>query len=437
MTTVHRDAGGYFVAVKGALDALVPLLRAEDSVRATELQAAAARLAEQGYRVLAIAERHLDDRPDPLDGVERDLRFNGLVGISDPPRAAVTGAIATCRSAGIRTVMITGDHPGTARAIATRIGILSGGEIVTGPEIDAMSDADLAAHVEQVEVYARTTPEQKLRIVDAWKALGAVVAMTGDGVNDAPALRRADVGVAMGITGTDVSREAADIVLADDNFATIVGAVAEGRRIYDNIRRFVRYLLTTNSGELFVMLLAPLLGLPFPLLAIQILWINLVTDGLPAVALGLEPAEPDVMARSPHAPDASILGAGLWQHALRIGLLMAAVTIGVEAFARSVGWHWQTMVFTTLALLQLGNALAVRSEVSSFFSRRHAPNRWLATAVIVGAIAQLAVVYVLPLRDLFDTETLGAAELAVTLVASSAAFAAVEAGKWRRRSSRR
>ena len=336
--------------------------------------------------------------------------------------------------------MITGDHPLTATAIARRIGILQpGGEILTGAELDTLDDDAFSQRVERVAVYARTNPEQKLRIVEAWRERRAVVAMTGDGVNDAPALRLADIGVAMGITGTEVSKEAADMVLADDDFSTIVDAVEEGRRIYDNIRRFVRYLLTTNSAEVWVMFLAPFVGLPVPLLAVQILWINLVTDGLPALALGVEPVEPDAMHRPPRPSGESILGAGLWKQALWVGLLMAAVVLVVQFTGLEAGWHWQTMVFTTLALLQLGNALAVRSERVSFFRLGLGTNRPLALAVGGTILIQLALIYVPFLQPIFVTEALGAAELAIVLVASTAAFVAVELEKavLRRRDARR
>ena len=350
--------------------------------------------------------------------------------MADPPRAASADSIAACRGAGVTPIMITGDHPLTGTAIARRIGILQpGGETLTGVELDALDDAAFAARVERVAVYARMNPEQKLRIVEAWRSRGAVVAMTGDGVNDAPALRLADIGVAMGITGTEVSKEAADMVLADDDFATIVHAVEEGRRIYDNIRRFVRYLLTTNSAEVWVMFLAPFLGLPIPLLAVQILWINLVTDGLPALALGVEPVEPDAMRRPPRPSGESILGAGLWRQALWVGLLMAAVVLGVQALAIEAGWHWQTMVFTTLALLQLGNAVAVRSERVSALRLGLRTNVPLALAVGGTLLVQLALIYVPALQPIFVTEALGLEELAIVLVASTAAFVAVELEK--------
>jgi Ca2+-transporting ATPase len=288
-------------------------------------------------------------------------------------------------------------------------------------------------------VYARTNPEQKLRIVEAWKRRGAIVAMTGDGVNDAPALKRADIGVAMGITGTQVSQEAADMVLADDNFATIVAAVEEGRRIYDNIRRFVRYTLTSNSGEIWAMVLAPLAGLPLPLLPVHILWVNLVTDGLPGLALGVEPAESDTMRRSPRPQTETILGRGLWQSALWVGLLMGAVTLGVQAAALASGWHWQTMAFSALVLLQLGNALAVRSERQSFFQLGWRTNVALSAAVAATLLIQLAIVYVSPLQPIFATQSLSPMELGVVLAASTLVFAAIEVEKWagRRAASRR
>ena len=432
MTTIHQRDGAWWVAVKGALGALTANLDAADHDLAADADRAADALADNGYRVLALAERHADTRLEPLDDPEQGLRLLGLVAIADPPRADVAAAVASCRAAGITPVMITGDHPRTARAIAWRLGLLDDGgqpEIVTGDDLDGLDDDALRGRIADVRVFARTNPEQKLRIVEAWKARGAIVAMTGDGVNDAPALRRADIGVAMGIIGTDVSKEAADMVLADDNFATIVHAVEEGRRIYDSIRRFVRYLLTTNSGEIWVMFLAPLIGLPLPLLPIQILWINLVTDGPPAIALGLEPAEPDTMRRPPRPPQESILSRGLWQHAAWVGLLMAAVVLPLQAIARAADWPWQTMVFTTLALLQLGHALAVRSERRSLFRLGHRSNRWIGWAVGISAAVQLATVYVPALHDAFGTEALTVPQLAVVLVLSTTAFVAVEMEK--------
>jgi Ca2+-transporting ATPase len=365
-----------------------------------------------------LADRVIPAIPDNLEHVEAHLSLVGLVAMADPPRPASLDAITACRTAGVSPVMITGDHPLTAAAIARRIGILQpDGEILTGVELDVLDGPAFAARVERIAVYARMSPEQKLRIVEAWRARGAVVAM--------------------GIAGTEVSKEAADMVLADDDFATIVHAIEEGRRIYDNIRRFVRYLLTTNSAEVWVMFLAPIMGLPIPLLAVQILWINLVTDGLPALALGVEPVEPDAMRRRPRPSGESILGAGLWQQALWVGLLMAGVVLGIQAGALAAGWAWQTMVFTTLALLQLGNALAVRSERISVVHLGLRSNMPLTLAVAGTLLVQLALIYVPALQPIFATQALSATELALVLVASTTAFAAVESEKALRRRGRR
>jgi P-type Ca2+ transporter type 2C len=439
MTTFHTDGAGVWVAVKGAPEAIAGLVDPGQAGAVREALRTAERYAAEGYRVLALAERRLERMPDPLESGERNLRLLGLVAMADPPRAAALDAIAACRSAGITPVMITGDHPLTALAIARRIGILEEGtNALTGAELEQMDGPAFDAAVSRIRVYARTNPEQKVRIVDAWRRRGAIVAMTGDGVNDAPALRLADIGVAMGITGTEVSKEAADMVLADDDFATIIAAVREGRRIYGNIRRFLRYLLTTNSAEVWVMAAAPFLGLPLPLIAVQILWINLVTDGLPALALGVEPAHAGAMRSPPRSRTESILGAGLWQQAVVLGALMAIVTLGLQSVAIQAGWAWQTMVFTTLALMQLGHALAVRSDRESFFRLGWRTNPALAAAVLAMAVAQLALVYVPALHPVFSTTSLGPVELALVLLASTTAFVAVELDKWvgRHRSTR-
>ncbi len=439
MSTLHRDGDRVWVAVKGAVEALAPLAGPDTEGIWASAREVAERHAANGYRVLAIAERTLDAVPSAVESAEERLSLLGIVAMADPPRPEVVEAVAAARGAGITPIMITGDHALTAVAIARRLDILTGdAKVMSGADLEEMDDAAFDRVVDEVAVYARTNPEQKLRIVKAWKSRGAVVAMTGDGVNDAPALKLADIGIAMGITGTEVSKEAADMVLADDNFATIVAAIEEGRRIYDNIRRFIRYLLTTNSAEIWVMFLAPFAGLPIPLLPIHILWINLVTDGPPALALGVEPVEPDTMRRPPRPQSESIFARGLWQHALWVGLLMGGVTLVIQAFSISAGWHWQTMVFTTLAFLQLGHALAVRSERESTFRLGWRTNKPLIAAVAAIVVVQLSIIYVPPFQAIFETEALSAVELGVMLAASTAAFIGVEIEKWvlRRRSSR-
>ncbi len=422
MTTLHtptvrapdHGADPHWVAVKGALESIAPLLDPDQAPLLTTARQVAERWAADGYRVLALADGSVPALPEDPEHAEQGLRLVGVVALADPPREAAAVSIAECRSAGISAVMITGDHHLTAISVAGRLGMLvDGRESLTGAQLAEMDDDTFARHVERVGVYARTSPEQKLRIVDAWRARGAVVAMTGDGVNDAPALRRADIGVAMGITGTDVSKEAADMILADDDFSTIVAAVEEGRRIYANIRRFVRYMLTTNSAEIWVMVLAPILGLPLPLIATQILWINLVTDGAPALSLGVEPAHAHAMTRPPRRPDDSIMGGGLWQHAVWVGLLMGGVTLAVQAGALDAGWHWQTMVFTVLAFLQLAHAMAVRSERASTFRLGFGTNRPLLITVVVTAVIQMAFIYLPFLQPVFETEALGLEELLV------------------------
>jgi P-type Ca2+ transporter type 2C len=444
MTTLHAaDDGSVLVATKGALEAVLPVVSAVagDGVSRDAAVAAARQVAESyaasGYRVLAVAGGRRAAVPAPAAEAEQDLTLFGLVAMADAARDEARAAVADCVTAGIRPVMITGDHPATARAVARDVGILDDGRVLTGAELAAVGAEGLAAHVAEVAVYARTSPEHKLEIVEAWQARGDVVAMTGDGVNDAPALRRADIGVAMGVAGSEVSKEAADMVLADDNFATIVAAVSEGRRIYDNIRRFVRYTLTSNSGEIWVMLLAPFLGLPLPLLPVQILWINLVTDGLPGLALGIEPAERDVMRRPPRSPTESVFSRGLWQHVGLVGLLMGAVPLALGVWGHATGRPWQTMVFTSLALLQLGHALAVRSEREALATLGALSNKPLLAAVSATAAVQLAVVYWPPGQVILGIEALSAGELAVVLAASTVVFWAVELEKLVRRRSDR
>jgi Ca2+-transporting ATPase len=453
MTTVHRvgvtadqsDApwccGSYVAFAKGAVDSLLDISNRvwtgdEDVALTSEMRArivaANDRLAGQGQRVLGVAFRPLDQQPDEAQeaALEREMTFIGLVAMIDPPRPEVREAVATARAAGIRPVMITGDHPLTARQIAWELDIATDREPLTGRDLAQMSADGLEEVVDQTAVYARVSPEHKLKIVQALQDRGQIVAMTGDGVNDAPALKKADIGVAMGITGTDVSKEAADMVLLDDNFATIVAAVKEGRTIYDNIRKFIQYTLTSNAGEIWVMLLAPLAGMPLPLLPLQILWINLVTDGLPGLALGVEPPERDTMRRPPHDPQENIFGRGLGRHVLWVGLLMGLVSLAMGYWTWRTGWdNWQTMIFTTLTLSQMAHALAVRSR-ESLFKVGLLSNKALLGAVLLTFVLQMAVIYVPFLQNLFRTDALSLGELLLSLILSTVVFWGVEAEKW-------
>ena len=440
MTTLHRHDGRVMALTKGAPEQVLPRCRhALTAAGAAPLDhpaasAAAEAMARGGFRVLALARRDfavLPEAPSP-DAIEVDLVFVGLVGLFDPPRGEARKAVADCKAAGIRVVMITGDHPGTAMAIARHLAIIEGDDrgVLTGPELARLSGDALRKRVADTVVYARVAPQQKITIVQALQDCGQVVAMTGDGVNDAPALRRADIGVAMGRTGTDVAREAAHMVLLDDNFATIVSAIREGRRIYDNIRKFVRYALTCNSAEIWTLLLAPFLGLPTPLLPIQILWINLITDGLPGVALAVEPAEANVMRRPPRRPTENVFARGLWQHVLWVGLLMGGVSLFSEAWALHLGpARWQSVPFTVLALSQLGHVLAIRSERESIFRQGLRSNLPLLGAVVLTVGLQLATLYVPALNALFRTVPLTLPELLVCLALSTVPFLGVELEK--------
>lgn len=438
-----RGIGGppYFAFTKGAVDSLLDVSsqvwideRAEPLTADWRKRIAAAqeRLAQNGMRVLGVASRPLESlRFDGRgDSLERDLIFIGLVGMIDPPRPEVKDAVVTCKAAGIRPVMITGDHPLTAQHIARELGIAADGHILTGRDLARLSVGELEGVVEEVSIYARVSPEHKLKIVQALQNRGHIVAMTGDGVNDAPALKKADIGVAMGMTGTDVAKEAADMVLQDDNFATIVAAVEEGRVIYDNIRKFIKFLTAANSAELSVMLLAPFLGMPLPLLPLQILWINLVTDGPPALALSVEPAERDTMRRSPYHPNEKIFGWGMGRHVIWVGLLMALVSLGVGYwYWYTAHRNWQTMVFVTLTLSQMGHVLGIRSGRDSLFRTGLLSNTPLLGAVALTVVLQLAVVYVPFLQEVFTTVALSAGDLALCLVLSTLVFWGVELEK--------
>jgi Ca2+-transporting ATPase len=446
MTTLHHDPqGDAWAFVKGGIEEVLhrsvsvteregvkPLTR----YRHDEILRVNRELAGDGVRVLACAMRRLGpEPPEDLKDVERDLIFLGLFGMMDPPRPEVKAAVARCREAGITPVMITGDHRITAEAIATDLGIKKAEDrILTGSELESMTVDALVPAASRVSVYARVSPEHKVRIIEALKRRGEIVAMTGDGVNDAPALRMADIGVAMGRGGTDVAREASNMVLLDDNFATIVSAVEEGRVIYDNIRKFTRYMLSTNSGEILTVFFAVLFGLPLPLLPIQILWMNLVTDGLPALALGVEPPERDAMRRPPRHPQESILAGGLGSHILWVGLLMGLGTIGVfEWFHRSQDLaHGRTVAFFTLTLFQMFHVMAIRSERDPLWVIGLLSNLKLIGAVLLTILLQLIITYSPALQPVFHTTPLTFGELAVCVGAASTVYFAVEIEKWLR-----
>ena len=449
MTTVHAYEGGYVSFTKGAAEQVLErsqdMLGDDGSPTALEDRPVLDRVEEwssKGLRVLAFGMRRLDSVAgvEDSDELERDLTFVGLVGLMDPPRPEAAEAVETCKRAGIVPVMITGDHPATALAIADRLGIADcEDELVTGSKLDELSLEMFERHVEEIRVYARVAPEQKLKIVQALQDKGEFVGMTGDGVNDAPALAKADIGISMGITGTDVAKEASDMILTDDNFSSIVQSVREGRRIFDNIRKFIKYTMSSNSGEIWTILLAPIFGLPIPLLPIHILWINLVTDGLPGLALAAEPHEKGIMERPPRAPKESIFSGGLGYFIVWVGLAMGAAALITQAAAIRLGdAHWQTMVFTVLCFAQMGNALAVRSEKESLFKQGLLSNTPLLGAVLLTVLLQLMIIYVPFLQPIFKTEALSAGELATAVIVSSSVFWLVEIEKWvkRRRDAR-
>ncbi len=441
MTTFHGTAEKVIAYTKGSPEAMLPccervlMADGEQGIDQAALLQQAESMAADGLRVLAIAYRHWPALPESErhDELETGLVFLGFVGLIDPPRSEAREAVSLCKSAGITAVMITGDHPATARAIARELGILANddGRVMTGVELAQLDQATFEKEVEQVRVYARVDPAQKIKIVRALQDKGEVVAMTGDGVNDAPALKAADIGIAMGKGGTDVAREAAHMVLLDDNFATIVHAVRQGRNIFDNIRKFIKYTMTSNAGEIWTIFLAPFLGLPIPLLPIHILWINLVTDGLPGLALTAEPAERGIMRRPPRPLQESIFAHGMWQHMIWVGLLMGGICLLTQAWALQSGSaHWQTMVFTVLTLSQMGHVLAIRTEQESLFSAGMFSNPLLLFAVLLTFLLQMATIYVPVLNPIFKTQALSMGELASCLVLSSVVFIAVEIEKW-------
>ena len=454
MTTINTDverAEELLVFTKGAPDVLLArcvLERVGESrrplsdVRREEILQTNEKLAGDALRTLGVAGRPLAadalNREQVDEHLEEELVFLGLIGMIDPPREEAKEAVARARSAGIRTMMITGDHPKTAAVIAAELGITTDALAVTGVELEKMPDEALARTVRDVSVYARVNPEHKLRIVDALQSIGATVAMTGDGVNDAPALKSADIGVAMGVTGTDVSKQAADVVLTDDNFATIVAAVEEGRAIFSNIRKFLRYLLSSNIGEVMTMFFGVLLGktiglethggaVVLPLLATQILWINLVTDGAPALALGVDPADENLMQRRPRPRGEGVITARMWRGIFFVGAIMAGGTLAVFDASLPGGLiegagdlrYAQTMAFTTLILFQIFNVFNARSDTRSAFYGLFR-NHWLWIGLGVSFVLQLAVIYVPFLQKSFSTVSLTSADwLLCAIVASS------------------
>lgn len=430
MTTFHPFQNKIISFTKGAP---VTLLNRCVDVDTEKLEKEVDKMASKGLRMLGFAWRYWDSLPENPDSNvhEQELHFLGFTAMIDSPREEVADAIAQCKTAGVIPVMITGDHPLTVKAIAERTGIVSSEKdlIVSGQQLASLDNDSFLEKVEDIKVYARVSPEQKLSIVKVLQQKGHYVAMTGDGVNDAPSLKRANIGIAMGITGTDVSKEAADMILLDDNFSTIVKAIREGRRIYDNILKFIKYLMTTTSGELWLLLLGPAIGLPVALLPIHILWINLVTDGLPAISLSFEKAEKDIMLRPPRPPDQTVFADGRGFHIIWVGIVMAGIALALQAWAIKNNLHWQTLVFNVVCLSQMGNLLAIRSESRSFFSTGIFSNKPLIGAVILTFALQLLITYVPFLQTIFKTQSLSLFEFIIVGLTSSLVFIAVEIAK--------
>lgn len=458
MTTVHGvpagtppllpnlalNTGPFLAITKGAVDGLLDIAtkiwvdeqpETLDDHWRQRIQAANEQMAQKGMRVLGLGLQWLNELPTKVEQtLERDLILVGLVGMIDPPRPEVKQAVHVAKAAGIRPIMITGDHPLTARFIAQELGISDTGRVKTGQELNHITPAELEKVVGEVSIYARVSPEHKLQIVEMLQKQGQVVAMTGDGVNDSPALKKANIGIAMGITGTDVSKEASEMVLLDDNFTTIVAAAEEGRVIYDNIRRFVKFSIAGNIGKVFVMLLAPLFGINVALLPLQLLWLNLLTDGLLGLGLGVEAAEKNTMKRPPRRPNESLFSDGLGFHLVWVGLLIGVVALGVGRwFYDPAGQSWQTMMFTTLAFLQIGQALASRSSDESLFQLgfRSNPTIWGLAGVTI--LLQLAAIYVPALDQFFGVVPLSLNELLICAALGSLAFVAIEIEKWLKR----
>ncbi len=437
MTTLHRDGESTLAFSKGAPEVLVascshvltdsgPVPLSESEKQA--VAAAAEQMAQDALRVLAVAKKSGASRED----AERDMTLLGLIGMIDPPRPEASAAIAQCEQAGIKPVMITGDHPLTAQAIAREIGLLKTGRVITGAELQELSDEALAEQIEDIDVYARVSPAHKLRVVTVLQQRGHIVAMTGDGVNDAPALKRADIGVAMGITGTDVSKEAADMTLTDDNFASIVAAVEEGRAIYGNIKKYLMYLLSSNIGEIVLMAVATILGWPMPLTAVQILYVNLATDGLPALALALDPAESDLMRRHPRNPRRGIFTRPVVILMLVGGLWSGLVNLSLFAWARASGRSLEesiTMTFVSLVLIQFTKVYSFRSESHSVLDRPFA-NKWLNRSIVWELALLVAIIYIPFLQKLFATYALPPLDWVIITICAATVCPVMELAKW-------
>nr|MBU1328067.1 calcium-translocating P-type ATPase, SERCA-type [Candidatus Omnitrophota bacterium] len=446
MTIVRRDNGKIIAFIKGAPDIFLEdcvQIEDRDSVRKLEdkdkkeIFATNEKLASSAMRVLAIGYRTLDKTPESYsaEAIEKDLVFLGLVAMIDPAREEVKGAIEKCNSAGIKTVMITGDHKNTAIAIAKELGFFKKDSIaLTGEELDRLSDEKFYEEIENIPVYARVSPEHKLRIVKVWRRHGEVVAMTGDGVNDAPAVKEADIGISMGITGTDVTKEVSDMIITDDNFASIVSAVEEGRGIYDNIKKFIHYLLSCNVGEILVMLISSLIGFPVPLLPIQILWVNLVTDGLPALALGMDPVDKNIMARKPRKPDEPVITREngflmLWQGAFIALCSLLAFSFVLFIEKEGIG-RARTAAFIVLSCAQLFHSFNCRSNRESIFKIGFLTNKKLILATLISFSLQMLVVYQPFLQTIFKTEPLGAFDWGLVILISSFPLWAMEIVKF-------
>lgn len=441
MTTIHKIGSKYRIITKGAPDVLIkrcsqyyqngriePIFSKRDA-----LQEQNQMMAEDALRVIAIAYKDVEKLPREINSetIENELTFVGLIGMIDPPREGVKEAVKTCRKAGIKTVMITGDHLQTAKAIAKELGILRKGDLaINGETLEKMSQQELERDIMRYSVFARVSPEHKVRIVKAFQSTGAVVAMTGDGVNDAPALKNADIGIAMGKAGTDVAKNASDMVLTDDNFVTIVEAVKQGRNIYDNIKKAVHFLLATNIGEIVAIFVGLLLGIKSPLLAIQLLWVNLVTDSLPAIALGLEKAENNIMNRLPRNPRKSLFADGLWgkitTEGVMIGMLtLVAFSIGNNLYSIEVG---RTMAFLSLGILELVHSFNIKGE-ESIFKTGLFENRYLVGAFVLGTLLQVVVVVISPLAQIFDVVPLNSVQWLMTVIISILPVVIVELQK--------